>query len=494
MRHGQKRLRRTVARVGVASVLACLLGASVSSVAAQEPPPPRPDVFRSSAVALVASALVDRDALLPVPEALRVIAVDATGTYESSNQAARASLLYPGNGVIQGPNLACGTFGSQFPPELSPIIEACTRFQYPLTVFADSLRPEAATDTAIAFGEPGGALSGSGGSARAVATPEASTASAELAALRLLGLPGLGPVQLPALLPGIPELDATVVEIEAATASSDQRIDASGALVVEAAATLDGVRLLGGLIEIGSVRSRSIVRDDGRGEQTQDSSLDVGGVTVAGVPARITEDGLVVGSPTGADGPLLERVAVVANQLLDVLGARITLLADETGTDATGVSFARSGGVLVEFGIDVQGLPSVPGPLGDIDPNGLFRGVIELGATGATGVAAFVDPVVGDAPEGSEPDSGLGPTGPALSGVPGGGRDVASPVRPGGSQPPGDGGRFAPESQEVSVVRLLEELYADRVRLVYLAFTLTALLACLGPRYVLDALRPRSRT
>src|SRR5687767_10326041 len=118
------RLQRSARRACLAAAATFLVLAVVTPpVPAVEPAGrvvdtvPRPDVFRGVATSQLISVEIDRDALLPVPDLFRFIALDGFGTYESSSQQARASLLFPGNGLIIGPSLACGTFGGQFPPD-----------------------------------------------------------------------------------------------------------------------------------------------------------------------------------------------------------------------------------------------------------------------------------------------------------------------------------------------------------------------------------------
>jgi hypothetical protein len=485
-------LRRRAARGCVAAALVSLVLAGVGSAAAQEEAPALPDVFRASASSQVLSAFLDRDALLPVNDAFRFIALDGQGTYESSNQTARASLFYPGNGVISGPSLACGTFGAQAPPEFGPLLEACAQYQYPLTVFADSLNPQGSTTGSLELGEPSDPASARAVRAVARAGLEGSMSDAAMTDLQVLGFPAAGPLDTPLPLPGAPELDATVISIDSAQSLTDERIDDAGRLVVRSEAILDGVRLLGGLIEIGSIRSSSTVVDDGKGTKERGATLDVSDVTVGGVPAQITEDGLVVGSPTGADGPLVQRLSGALNDLLGGLGVQVTTLAVEDGEEESGVAFARSGGVLVEFDVDAQGAPILPGPQGDVDPNGLYKGVITLGQTGATGLAAHIEdpPFV----------PGGGPTAPDVPAVDigAGGAGSGAPLNAGFDDLAGDAGDAelgaptGPAAPGQRIVSLSEALAAGRVELVYLAFTLMTLAVCLGPRFVLPARLPGS--
>lgn len=484
-------VRRWTARVSLAGAVLCLAFAGLADAGAQEAPPPRPDVFSGAASSEVASVFADREALIPVPEALRFIAADGTGTYTSSNQTARASIFYPGAGVIQGPVLACGTFGSSAPPEFKPVIDACLGTSYPLTVFADSLNPDGTSTGAAALGDDGDQISAKGVRAVAHAAPDAAFSDAAVNELQLLGLPPVDTGSSP--LPGleVPELDATVLSIEGATSTTDQRIDAKGVLVVRSEAALTGVRLVGGLVEIGSIRSMTEITDDGRGNQTQEADLEISGVVVGGIPAQITEDGLVVGSPTGADGPLAQQLTSVVNELVRNVGFEVTALEVDKGVDEAGLAFARSGGLLVEFGVDVQGTPIVPGP--NLDLNGLYKGVIQLGKSGANGIAVHIDDPVFD----PDPDGDFG----LPVDFSGSDTGTAAPIRQASTTPgttTGSGSEAAaptaPAAPDQQLVSFIEELYADRIRLLYLAFTLIALALCLGPRLVLPARLPRSST
>lgn len=486
------RMRQTVARLCAGGAVLCVGLAGLGTAGAQEEPDAavRPDVFRGSATAQIASAFLDRDAFLPVNDAFRFIALDGAGTYESSNQTARASIFYPGSGIVSGPNLACGTFGSRFPEQFSPIIAACSQYKYPLTVFADSLNPDGSSAGSLQMGSASDPISATAVRAVAHAALDASRTDAAMSKLRVLGFPASVVEEGPVPVPGAPEIDTTVMTVESATSETRQRIDESGDLVVDAEATLDGVRLIGGLVEIDSITSTSSIVDDGRGEKRRHADLVVEGVTVGGVPAEVTDDGLVVGSPTGADGPLVQQLTGHVNDLVRNFGVRVQTLAVEEGVDDSGVAYARSGGVLVEFDVDVQALPSVPGPQGDVDPNGLYKGVMHLGATGVTGLAAHIADPVFTSDGASTPDLGSGlvdagsvtPGTPTVAGDPSmSDLPVTDQASPAAATVPGQ-----------RVVSISEALSAGRVHLAYLAFTLMTLAVCIGPRFVLPARLPGS--
>ncbi|MEO7429077.1 MAG: choice-of-anchor P family protein, partial [Acidimicrobiales bacterium] len=348
---------------------------------------PAPEVFRGSASSQVASVQVDRAGLLPVPELFKFIALDGTSAFESSHREARSSLLFPGNGLILGPSLACGTFGGQFPPDFKPILDTCLQYKYPLTVFADDFAPDGATVGALSFGAPTDTLSGNAVGATAHVADAAATTDAAMQDLKLLGIPPFGAVTPP--IPGVE--DSALLTIDSATSRTSQRI-VKGGLVTDAKATLSGIRMLGGLIKIESLVSTSHVTDDAKGKRTAVPSLVVGGVTVAGQPAQITDKGLVMG-PSGAASPLDQQRQSQINGALQSLGVKVTILSSEQSLAKGGAAVANVGGLLVEFSRDVQGLPTTPRfpdprfPNTETDPNGTYTGSIQLGATGALGSA-----------------------------------------------------------------------------------------------------------
>src|SRR6185295_16706538 len=148
----------------------------------------KPAVWHGAASSLVASVDVDRDALLPIPGVFRFIALQGQSAYEPDNQTADAALLYPGQGILQGPNLACGTFGGSFPAEFKPILDACTKFDYPLAVHADASTPDKSTLGTAQLGKATDPVSAKATGAKAHAAADSATTEAEMANLRVLGL------------------------------------------------------------------------------------------------------------------------------------------------------------------------------------------------------------------------------------------------------------------------------------------------------------------
>jgi len=488
-------LRRGARRVClVAAGICALFAVAMPSSPAEEPDTvPPPEVFRGSASAVGVSIQVDREALLPVPELFRFIALDGASTFESSTRQARASLLFPGNGLILGPSLACGTFGGQFPAEFKPILDTCLQYKYPLTAFADDFEPDGATTGSLALGAPSDPISGTAVSAKAHAGETATTTDAVMQDLRVLGVPPFGPVT--PQLPGF-EMDTSLLKVGSATSRTDQRI-VKGGLVVDADATLSDISLFGGLIRIESLHSVSRVTDDANGKRTAAPSMTVGGITVGGQPAQLTKDGLVVGS--SGSGPLDQQVQAAVNDALRTMGIKVTILDSEQDLQKQGAAVANVGGLLFEFSHDVQGLPTTPRfpdprfPNTEADPNGVYKGSIQLGSTGALGSAVnFPTEVIDD---GFDPsDFGGGTFDPGGTGLDGGGSsfDGALPGQPGSDQAPTPTSttRRGGDNGQTQLARSIGGVFGDRLGLLYLSLAFAVLGCCVAPAFTLPARFP----
>lgn len=468
----------------------CLLFAVVAPSSAQEDTVPRPEVWRGRASSQAISVQLDRDALIPVPELFRFIALDGMGVYGSSKVEARSSLFFPGNGFILGPSLLCGTFGGQFPSQFKPIMDVCLQYKYPLTVFADSFEPDGATSGSLKLGSDADAISGNAVRAEAHAGEDAVTTDAVMQDLRVLGVPPFGPIT-PQI--GDFEMDTSIAKVDSATSRTNQRIS-KGSLLVDAETNLSGISLIGGLIKIDNLRSVSQVTDDAHGARTSKPTLVMSGVTVFDQPAQFTSEGLVVGS--SGSGPLDQQAQVVANELLQVFNVRATILDSEKELDKDGAAVANVGGLLIEFGRDVQGLPQIPGPLGQLDPNGFYTGSIQLGTTSALGAAFDFDDVIID--DGlTDGDSSFDPGLPATPGVfdPGepGVPGVEVPVNEGG----GDGAGGAPptgsdDGERGLLARSIGGLFGDRIGMLYLALVFAVLGVAVAPALTVPARFGRS--
>jgi hypothetical protein len=460
---------------------ACLVLAAVAPGArARSGSASRPDVFAGNASAAVASVGLEPPGLLPIGDLFTFITLDGEATFESSNQEARASLVFPGNGLIMGPSLLCMFLPAESaPPELGQV---CSQYSYPFTVFADSLRPDQSTDGSIQVGTAADPLAMRAAGARAHAAPDGVTTDAEVSDLRVLGAPALG--ALP-----IPGLDASVLRIEDASARTRQFIDENGALVVEATATLSGIALAGGVVRIGAMTSTARLVDPAGGDPTPETSVEVSGVTVAGTPAQITEDGLVLGTPQSQSTGLLDQVSGLLTDAVGTLGIHLTVLPEESEVTAGGASEALVGGLLIEMSVPVTGLPPVPTPIpgfAELDLNGLYSGSIQLGRVGVSSLAStFPDRV---APLRSVPAAttgsggGVAPRTSSSSSGASAGAPAAAPAAPQTAA--------APDAAAPEVAGVVDDLLADRMALLYLSFTLAALACCIAPRLTLPARLP----
>ena len=444
---------------------------------------PRPETFQGRAESVVAVVQLNRDALLPGEDLFRFIALDGLTSYEPSVQTARASLFFPGNGVVSGPNLLCGTFGSSFPPEFQPILDACTQYKFPLVAAADSFGNDDTAVGTVALGESTDPVSGNGAKAVSHAAEDATTSDAVVQDLQVLGLPDPG-----GLVPPLSDLDldATVFRVDSAASRTRQEI-VRGSLVTRAESTLSGVRMIGGLLEIGSLRSISTLTDDGLGKRTVSADLDISGVTFGGQPAKITDKGLVLGSPSGS-GPLAQQQQAQLNDLVQQLGLEVRVLPIELDEDREGAGVAGVGGVQIDFARDLSGLPSLPAipQLGSLDPNGTYTASVTLGTTSVLGLAATFPLELGpDVPvDAGFVDPGLTADGGFSDEVAAPASDVAAPDVPEVSK--------APESEQRRALRarLLGGIFGDRLTLVYLALVLSVLALCIVPRLTLPARLP----
>lgn len=473
-------LRRYLGRASLVAAAGTAALAVAGPVAfAQEATPDLPESFAGAASASALNLALLTPSLVPVEDLFDVHVAEGRGAYESGNQEGRASLLLGGNGLVLGPSLLCGSFirpevTPESEPILGPIVELCSQYRYPLAVFVDPLQPDAQTEGAASLGEPTDPLAVQAVGARAHAGLDATTTDAEVGELRLLGAPAVG---------GLNKPDATVVAADDVVARTDQRF-VDGTLVLDARATVSGLRLLGGLVRIGSIDSHARLEAPPGEEPEATTSLDISGVEVAGQPATIGERGIVLGGGSSS-GPLQDQANRAAADALQDAGLRVTVLPAEQRED-DGIPSASIGGLLVELQAPVAGLPPLPGPTGDADLNGAYGVRLRIGTTGVRGFAdpaVEVEPVAGTSDVAAPFDTG----------------DLVSPGLPGDAPVavPGEAVPAAPAARDERLVAApasaVSELLADRVRLLYLTFTLIGVGLCLTPRLALPARFPAVR-
>jgi hypothetical protein len=454
---------------------------------------PAPEVFSGDAsTRAITVSVAQQYPIVPVDDLFTFITVEGKSTFSSSTRSARASLFFPGNGGILGPSLACGTFGGQFPAEFKPILDTCLRYKYPLSVTADDFQPDSSTVGALALGSPTDDINAQAAGAFAHAAEDGTSSKAALSALHLEGVPPFGPLNIP--VPNL-DLDGSVASADSVTANTTQDIQ-KGVLVTEATTKISGLKLVGGIVRIGSVDAIAQTTDDGQGGRTTRADLDVAGVTVAGQPAKITNKGIVINDPKKPT-PLNKALFDQANNLVKQLGIKLTVLPTEEKLENDGPAVASVGGLLVEFTRDVQGLPLLPSPIApgqNLELNGRYTVSVNLAQAGAKSTAAnfgsdeedsgitddFSD-VGGESFDNSDfGDSGdFGGSGDfALD-------DGAGSDTGGGDNGPGSTGGG---SRTIAVSRTND--FGDRLGFFYLALMFAVLGLCIVPRIALPARLP----
>ncbi len=498
-------LRRNTRRVclslaGICAVLAFVSPSAHAEDTTLSDDVPAPEVFSGNASArAITVGLRQQYPVVPVDDLFTFIAVEGQSTFSSSTRAARASLFFPGQGGILGPSLACGTFGAQFPAQFKPILDTCLRYQYPLSVAADDFQPDASTTGSLALGAPTDTVSGQGVLARAHAAEDGASSDAVLNALRVLGVPPFGALNLP--IPGL-TLDGSVATADSVTARTAQRI-LKGALTTQATTTISGVRLVGGIVQIGSIDSISKTTDDGQGGRSTTADINVSGLTVAGQPAKITNKGIVVSDPKNPT-PLNRALVDQANALVKEFGIKITALPTEEKLENDGPAVASVGGVLVEFTYLADGLPLLPNPITpgqQIDPNGRYTVFVQLAQTGARSTAAnfgaddtgegliddFTD-VSGDSFDNSD-SSGGDFSGGDFALDDSGGSGSGSGSDSNGRTDGGPSGRGLTTGGTRTIASTAND-FGGRIGFLYLALMFGVLALCIAPRLALPARLP----
>jgi hypothetical protein len=164
----------------------------------------------------------------------------------------------------------------------------------------------------------------------------------------------------------------------------------------------------------------------------------------------------------------------------------MTILEDQESTDDDGMAVASVGGLLIEASMPLEGLPTVPGPLGELDPNGTYVASLQLGHTAARGAAFAFDPDV--VPEPPADVAGFDPGAGFDSGA---GVDLPLPDVAAPSKPPAVP-RSTPAAPQLA--RSVVDLFGDRLGLVYLALMFAVLGLCIAPRLFTPARLPGPHT
>ncbi|MBV8980298.1 MAG: hypothetical protein JO086_05300 [Acidimicrobiia bacterium] len=334
-----RRVRRACFLAAALLVVAALVVPQVAK-AANDPDADRPITWsgQASASAIIGTA-DSKGGVLPVQQPLFAAFPDAGSQWDANSQYARASTYYPGPTGTGGLALVCGQVFTQIfnaqrvPPALEPPV--CNPAPpFPTVVEADSTTPDARTDGSQVIGQ-GYPLTITTTSAVAHADRVSVYSDAVIGSVNLTGTPALpaqalafrksaaailhGPAAAAAVTPQA--ADNSTLHIDSAVAHTKQIYDNSGALLVTASSTLNGVSLFGGIIQIASIKSDSTSHTDGNGIAEHSEHFTLGGVSVAGQPAAIDKDGVHVGSSSSSAKPLTDAL----NAALAGAQAKITL-------------------------------------------------------------------------------------------------------------------------------------------------------------------------
>jgi hypothetical protein len=519
------RRRTWAARLLAGSGVALAVLAAVAPVLADETPVDpeagRPAVYGGEADAIGVAWRADRKAgFLPLadsftgqPQSVYGELPEGRSRFDSSGiSRARASVFYPGAAVAGGAGLACGEVGGAFPEPFATIFGICLQNKdYPLTVVADNDNPDAATPGSASLGKPGQPVSANAGGARAHAGRDFVATDAVLSDLEILGPKGLPAAAAAfrtaaATILGRPALAAAdgpsnlVVRVDQVTSRTSQRFsDDNRVLTVTAEARLKGVELAGGAVRIDTIVARTVSRTEGDKPPATEAVATYQGVTVAGQPARIGSDGIVVG-PAGS--PVAEALNAALGKLLGTTGITVRALGASRETKGIQTS-GNAQGLLVGWELDLTGL-KLPPDFPVANPADVYFASVTLGSAGGAafadlsgldlgeGTASPGDGTFGGPLDGGMPFEEAGPTG---TGIPG--TDLTGPALSpaAGTTRPGPARRSAGGPTEAAAATfrpagLLGGVVANRVKVLYLSFTLSALGVAVAPRLARRALLP----
>jgi hypothetical protein len=334
------RLRRVLF---ASAALLLVLAAVVPAVAkADDTDPDRPIVWTGQAAATAIHAQADsKGGVLPVKDPFFANLPDAASNWDPGTANARASTYYPGPTALGGLSLICQQvlpqiFGPKaIPVPMSTFDPACNPApKFPFVAQADNTTPDSRIDGSQLIGS-GAPLTVAATSAIAHADRKSVSSDAVIGSVNLIGTPAMAPASLafrrqaagilrgPAAAASVAAAaaDNSTLHIDSAVAHTSEVFDRDGALLVKSNSSLKGVNLVGGAIHIDVITATSTSRTDGRGIATHDEHLILSGVTVAGQPAAIDEQGVHVGGSASSAKPLNDAL----DAALGAIKAKVTL-------------------------------------------------------------------------------------------------------------------------------------------------------------------------
>jgi hypothetical protein len=546
------RVRKVIRNLCFASSAGLMLLAVVGPPGwAQDPDDGRPSFWESSAFARAIEFSTNTDPLIiPVPDLIRADFSEAEANWSRFGEArARSAVLWPGKAVSDGPSLLCFSLAENpnspftcpegFPP------------QYPLAVVAEGDQPDAAFEFGQEFGDDE-SFSGKAVVARAHAARDNVETVNEMGGFKIADQGGLNEaiaddmaaplrevareldagvaeaakgfdgafrsIIEPFAAGGLPvlispsfavgavfpsfekaltfDVDDTLIGADAvATRTLQEFIEDNSVLVSRSEARLSGVKLFGGLITIDSVLSSVVSQVDAQGVGTVAETVRVGGLTVAGIPAGLTERGVVFGADGLLSGRDEAKIDVTAENVLGKSGVTLHLAGPEHENVLGNVTSAAAG-VFAGYQLDANKVP------------GAGSTVFGTFALGNVATRAFVPaPFVPDGPGGGggggggfvpppfDPGGDGGGTTNVLSGTasndtgdfafqPGADDFVAAPPTEGssGAVSPQFGG---PAVQGRFGTELLGKVVANRITMFYLAWAFATVGFVLGSKAIL---------
>lgn len=435
-----------------------LVGLAAPRVAADDVTTGRPALFSGIAAASGIHETVDRTSgLSVVSEPVWGNLADGSSVFATDDAYARASVFYPGRAVTKGPGLLCG----QLPA--SPVQQALCDFAFPLSVEAGN-QPDVSVDIPQPLGAPGAPVQGTAVYARAHADNRYVSTDASVSGFASNG-----------------------VEVQSVAAHTRHEFDkkSPALLTVTASSQLKGISLANGMLHIDSILTTSTHKVDGQKIKSHKDKVTVSGVTVAGQPAEITQDGVVV-TGVGHGRPAIDALNAALHQALAAANTKVFLLGATSpsphGADQP-CSEGSAGGVQIYTEQDLSQVPQ---------QGGVFFANITLGHA-CTAAVASAGRVGAETAE-SESGIGVGRSGaggvaaaPAASSSPGAVDNSGPALGPGS---PASSGRAATTSGSRRLRstgagferQLRGALVSHRFDILYLSFTLAFVGLCIGAR------------
>lgn len=472
---GTMRIRTWLSRAcAVAAVTATALAVFAPASAAQE----RPAIFESGAFATPIQVAVNTSPQTFVADLVRLdVPHGEAALANDGDSRSRAASVFPGLGAQEGPSLGWGAvWGGFCAPDAFP----CEEFPglppanpvppYPLTAQAEyPTQPEATpTFEGQVVGSPGDPVSFRIVDVRATATAEEASTVAVINDLDLL--PVVGPAA------GLGASAANASAVHVGSLRSTTRLHFEGhVLVAEAESRLGDISLFGGAVQIEQLVTRSVSRHDGGNLIENEPSVTVTGATLDGHPVKITEKGLVAG-----DGPqdqgTIPMLSGGIGRLFGADSASVRLI--ETTTDMReGSARSAAVGLAVHLEADATGFQAGTKVLGDLVLGTASTSVFAGDDTFSDGDVTLDDEfdfeddfATQDFGDGGGFDEG--PVSVAGETADAGDGQVAAPQGGGGRTVT----RFAP------LEALLSGVAANRVELLYLAWTFTLMALAFGSR------------